>query len=120
MNTAAWLPRRGVPETANASLRSETRAGDAAMIGHDRSRKATPGARLRGFQHVCTGSHHDSGPVGPSRRDLRSLALVPCAVLALRPEIPSLSGAAHRSGGVPGLCREVVIERSFRRAAADP
>ena len=46
------------------------------------------------------------GPVGPSRRGLRSLALVPCAVLALRPEISSLSGAARRSGRVSGLCRE--------------
>ena len=63
-------------------------------------RKAAPGARLRRFQHLRARSHHDSGPVGPSRRGLRSLALVPGAVLALRSEIPPLSGAARRSGRI--------------------
>jgi hypothetical protein len=35
MNAAAWLPRRSLPGPANASLKSATSAGDAAMIGHD-------------------------------------------------------------------------------------
>src|SRR5690349_24487639 len=103
MNAAAWLPRRSGPSRRNASLKSETRAGDAAMIGHDRSAKTAPGAALRGFLYFGARSHHDSGPVGPSRRGLRSLTLVPWEVLAFRPEIPPMSGAAKRSRRVSRL-----------------
>ena len=67
--------------------------------------KAAPGARLRRFQHLGARGHHDSGPVGPSRRGLRSLAVVPGAVLALRPKISPLPGLAHRPGRISGLCR---------------
>ena len=36
--------------------------------------KAAPGAGFRRFQHLGPRGHHDPGPVGPSRRGLRSLA----------------------------------------------
>ena len=75
---------------------------------------------LRGFQHVGAGGDHHSGTVGPSRRGLRSLALVPGAVFALCPEIPSLPGAARRSCRISGLCRATAGGAAFRRAAADP
>ena len=61
-------------------------------------RKAAPGARRRGFQHLGAGGDHDSGAVGPPRRGLRSLALVPGAVLALCPQISPLPGVARRPG----------------------
>ncbi len=50
------------------------------MIGHDRRQKAAPGACVGGLQHLRPRGDHDPGAGRPSRRDLRSVALVPGAL----------------------------------------
>src|SRR5258708_36179621 len=82
----------------HAALESTTIGGNAAMIWHDWSVQSATRARFRGFQYLGTRSDHDSGPRRPSRRGLRSLAVVPREVLSFRPQISPLPGAAGRSG----------------------
>ena len=60
------------------------------------------------------------GLSGHHRRGLRPEPLLPGAVLAVCPKIPSLSGPAGRSGRVPSVYRADAGDRAFRRAAADP
>ena len=80
--------------------KSEDKRSGAGMIRHGRFRKTAPGARFRGKQHLGAGGDHDSGPIGPPRRGLRSHALVPGEVLAVCPQISSLPGVAGRSRGL--------------------
>ena len=89
------------------------------MIRHDRSGKAAPGAGVRRFQYLGPRGHHDTGPVGPSCRGLRSLRPLPGAVLTLRPQISPLPGPAHGPCRISGVCRAIAGARTFRCAAAD-
>ena len=105
--------RRRNAQTASLNRQDKARAC-AAMIRHG----LIPAKPLRVL--VSEGSSTSAreaitilGLVGPSRRGLRSLALVPCAVLAIRPEISPLSRAAGRSGRISRLRRAAAGHRHF-------
>src|SRR6476620_4958421 len=108
--------RAGTPHVA---INRETTWDCAAMIGHELSAKAASGAHVRGFQHLGTRDDDHVGSRRSLRRGLRSLALVPGAVLALLAQISSLSRPADRSRRLPSHCRKIVGGAAFRCAAAD-
>lgn len=68
---------------------------------------------IRGFQHVGARSGDDSRGKRPHRRSLRSQPLVPCAILAVRAQIPPMSGFARRPAGYLAFVEELLAARQF-------
>src|SRR5690242_14943174 len=105
-----------------AALAERADLGDKSLIysvsrwGSD----AASRARFRRLQHLCTRSGHDPWVVGPSRRNLRPLAMVPRPLFAFREEISPLPAAARRSQRLPRVHRSAGGVGAVRCAAADP
>ena len=119
MNAAAWLPRRTAPER-HAALNRQTSGGNAAMIWHGRIQSKP--LRVLVSEGSSTSAREAITILGLAGHHVEVCdpsLVVPCAILALRPEISPLPGIAERSGRLSRLRRAIAGHAAFRRAAAD-
>ena len=103
------------------------------MIRHGRSRKTAPGARLRRFQHLGPGGHHDSGacraitsrsaiPRFGALRGTRASSANFTAVRdcgTIRPGFWPLSSSCRRTGISTCCCRRMSRDFCLRACGSD-